>query len=411
VERFYNSTLDEYVYRDIEDESSSEQSYRKCSCRDDGLISFGDEWNKLCPLEAQTCAIVYRDNEKDETHSSSPQATILCYTMIPPVGMIRYTWLLLCLWMCLVTVTLVVSEAGKQAINYVIIRTCGACCCLWSSLVGCFCTADDDSVGRNNPFVADFGDAYNSILIERTLQREARRRGIRISRWEIMRERMAIERGDFATEEQDAATRPRVSMAGQSHNQSHHRNGQGRTSQQWLGEWRGASAATESSQRRIDEWLRHMNEDNDEEGGDSDTQGSRSAPDPDTDTDLSRTRRRMRRKHGIQELALRTKTYCTAGDICKGCDSPSREADGGNTDTNTDTNDENEVVCIICFGLIENGDKVGDLPHCNHLFHASCLKTWIARKNACPMCMKPIAKPTTPFCRVQPDGSIQPENQ
>jgi hypothetical protein len=34
--------------------------------------------------------------------------------------------------------------------------------------------------------VADFGDVYKSFLIERTLQREARRRGIRISRWEIM---------------------------------------------------------------------------------------------------------------------------------------------------------------------------------------------------------------------------------
>jgi len=138
----------------------------------------------------------------------------------------------------------------------------------------------------------------------------------------------------------------------------------------------------------------------------------------DTDTDVSRTRR-----SGIQKLALRTKIYGKADYICKSCGSPSREDDpeqpaititksdndddasaGGNTDTNSSCNhqdeEEDEVVCIICFGLIEDGDKVGDLPHCNHLFHTSCRKTWIARKNACPMCMKPIAKPTTSSCRL-----------
>lgn len=443
----YNSTLDEYVYRDIEEEGSSERSwwrvdsrmdpstieeyrnneklhtpkisaglYRKCSCHDDGFNSLGDEWNQLCPLEAQTCAMIYLDDEKHENHSSPSQATTLCYTMNPRVGIIRHTWPILWFWLCLLTVILVMSEAGRQAIHYGIIRTCGAFCCVWSCLLCCCCT-DDDSFGRND-FVADFGEAYNSFLIRRMLRGEARRRGIRLSRWEVLRERLAIERGDFATEEQDAAS-PRASMAAQSRRH---------TNQQWLGEWRGVRAATVASQRRIDEWLRQRDGDDDEEGGEDDVQGSRGA-----DTDLSQTRRRMRRKYGIQDLTLRTKIFCKADYICKSSGNPSREDDpeqpaitvaksdsddesaGGKTDTSSSCNhqdeEDDEVDCIICFGPLEDGDKVGDLPHCSHLFHASCLKTWIERKNTCPMCLKPIAKSTTSSFRVRPDGSIISDNR
>ena len=52
-------------------------------------------------------------------------------------------------------------------------------------------------------------------------------------------------------------------------------------------------------------------------------------------------------------------------------------------------------ICIICYVPFREGDKIGDLPYCNHVFHSDCLKQWIARKNTCPMCLKPIAKPTS----------------
>eukprot|EP00977_Amphora_coffeiformis_P022809 scaffold11575_cov179-Amphora_coffeaeformis.AAC.2 len=41
--------------------------------------------------------------------------------------------------------------------------------------------------------------------------------------------------------------------------------------------------------------------------------------------------------------------------------------------------------CAICFQPVEDGELVGDLT-CKHLFHADCLKTWLQRRNACPLC-------------------------
>jgi hypothetical protein len=54
-----------------------------------------------------------------------------------------------------------------------------------------------------------------------------------------------------------------------------------------------------------------------------------------------------------------------------------------------------EPSCTICFAPLEEGDRIGDLP-CNHEFHVDCLKTWVQRKNACPLCNVPIGKRTRP---------------
>lgn len=52
-----------------------------------------------------------------------------------------------------------------------------------------------------------------------------------------------------------------------------------------------------------------------------------------------------------------------------------------------DASDEHDHrdLCSICLQEFEQGDRVGDLP-CGHVFHANCLKTWIQRKNHCPLC-------------------------
>jgi hypothetical protein len=47
--------------------------------------------------------------------------------------------------------------------------------------------------------------------------------------------------------------------------------------------------------------------------------------------------------------------------------------------------DEDEVVCTICLGVVEDGERVGELT-CNHIFHADCLKDWLRRRNVCPLC-------------------------
>ena len=48
-------------------------------------------------------------------------------------------------------------------------------------------------------------------------------------------------------------------------------------------------------------------------------------------------------------------------------------------------NDMDDPTCTICFGPLEDGDRVGDLS-CNHIFHAECLKSWLVRRNQCPLC-------------------------
>ena len=51
-------------------------------------------------------------------------------------------------------------------------------------------------------------------------------------------------------------------------------------------------------------------------------------------------------------------------------------------------NDDGENLdtqCIICFQQLQNGDRAGDLL-CGHTFHADCLKTWLKRRNVCPLC-------------------------
>jgi len=49
------------------------------------------------------------------------------------------------------------------------------------------------------------------------------------------------------------------------------------------------------------------------------------------------------------------------------------------------TDDKPSLVCTICLSEVRNGERVG-LLSCTHVFHSSCLKDWLRRKNACPLC-------------------------
>eukprot|EP00980_Cylindrotheca_fusiformis_P011837 scaffold2816_cov121-Cylindrotheca_fusiformis.AAC.53 len=55
-----------------------------------------------------------------------------------------------------------------------------------------------------------------------------------------------------------------------------------------------------------------------------------------------------------------------------------------------DDNSLEQPNCSICFVPLENGDRIGALD-CQHTFHSDCLKVWLSRKNACPLCSIPIA--------------------
>ncbi|WOL16597.1 hypothetical protein Cni_G25384 [Canna indica] len=53
-----------------------------------------------------------------------------------------------------------------------------------------------------------------------------------------------------------------------------------------------------------------------------------------------------------------------------------------------DHHDHEEGRCIICLELYKDRDCLGRL-NCGHYFHASCVKTWLLVKNACPICKAP----------------------
>jgi hypothetical protein len=60
---------------------------------------------------------------------------------------------------------------------------------------------------------------------------------------------------------------------------------------------------------------------------------------------------------------------------------------------NIEDEEDLDTNCIICFQALEDGDRVGDLA-CDHTFHADCLKSWLKRRNVCPLCASPdIATP------------------
>jgi hypothetical protein len=44
-----------------------------------------------------------------------------------------------------------------------------------------------------------------------------------------------------------------------------------------------------------------------------------------------------------------------------------------------------EEICCICIDFIVEGDF--SLP-CNHRFHMNCIKKWIQKSKACPLCNK-----------------------
>jgi len=52
-------------------------------------------------------------------------------------------------------------------------------------------------------------------------------------------------------------------------------------------------------------------------------------------------------------------------------------------------------TCAICMMPFEEGDRIGDLT-CNHEFHVDCLKGWVQRKNACPLCNVKLGIPERP---------------
>ena len=62
--------------------------------------------------------------------------------------------------------------------------------------------------------------------------------------------------------------------------------------------------------------------------------------------------------------------------------------DDDNIAIDYDDDEEHDTSCSICLAPLQTGDRVGDLE-CRHVFHVDCLKTWLPRRNTCPLCQAP----------------------
>jgi len=128
----------------------------------------------------------------------------------------------------------------------------------------------------------------------------------------------------------------------------------------------------------------------------------------------------------VTELLLKTTIYrCSTvkeseGNVCDpsspASTSPEQVNAAGSSSTSEAADEEGEdwmetngaaaaVACTICFGPLEDGDRVGSLP-CSHVFHVDCLKTWLSRRNVCPLCLRTdVATPNVNSTGTRSEGA------
>ena len=93
-------------------------------------------------------------------------------------------------------------------------------------------------------------------------------------------------------------------------------------------------------------------------------------------------------RHRPTSLVLKVRTYHLLQD-----ESLNKDVGSKKNPIDEEMGRKNTIECTICFCQLHDGDRVGELC-CNHVFHVSCLKQWLKRKNVCPLCQcNEIAKP------------------
>ncbi|CAA0376375.1 unnamed protein product [Arabidopsis thaliana] len=63
-------------------------------------------------------------------------------------------------------------------------------------------------------------------------------------------------------------------------------------------------------------------------------------------------------------------------------------------------NDVAGTECAVCLSLLEEKDNARMLPNCKHVFHVSCVDTWLTTQSTCPVC-RTEAEPSHP--RLEPE--------
>ncbi|WCJ28286.1 RING/U-box superfamily protein [Euphorbia peplus] len=55
--------------------------------------------------------------------------------------------------------------------------------------------------------------------------------------------------------------------------------------------------------------------------------------------------------------------------------------------------EHNEEMCSVCLSEFKDGDQIRVLPDCLHVFHVTCIDTWLISHSNCPLCRANIAPP------------------
>ncbi|KAG7570170.1 Zinc finger RING-type [Arabidopsis thaliana x Arabidopsis arenosa] len=73
-------------------------------------------------------------------------------------------------------------------------------------------------------------------------------------------------------------------------------------------------------------------------------------------------------------------------------------------------NDVAGTECAVCLSLLEEKDNARMLPNCKHVFHVTCVDTWLTTQSTCPVC-RTEAEPSPrlePEPREGPVGDVAP---
>ncbi|KAJ0786553.1 putative transcription factor C2H2 family [Helianthus annuus] len=45
-----------------------------------------------------------------------------------------------------------------------------------------------------------------------------------------------------------------------------------------------------------------------------------------------------------------------------------------------------ELMCCVCLGEFEMNEQLHQIPSCQHMFHAECIRNWLHSNTTCPLC-------------------------
>lgn len=133
-------------------------------------------------------------------------------------------------------------------------------------------------------------------------------------------------------------------------------------------------------------------------------------------------------RHGPREVVLRTRRYRQPKNqwsrhgsdnakltLVETNDDPSHEHDkGSGFPADDDSSTDDLPCCSICLIHYNQGDRITNLE-CGHVYHVECIKSWIVRKNHCPLCKarfatRPQGEPDEANANDQNDAPMNANN-